>query len=219
MNKVFQSYRSSSNFFLTGISDVSVKSSKEYLQSIPISLTYDYSFLDNGKVTEFRAEQGSFNFYEISDNNVGFLGKVAQAVDNTSEIDNLHYELFTVFGSIIDSFSTDSNKELLPLIDVFSIDDETLGLGIFHEDYLDKCVRSSLEPNPYLSKLRTLAVEANGNLVQYNADSELFFYLTDQTLYDDSFVLLDQVPASTFYRSESLKNVKEWVDFYFQQYR
>lgn len=219
MNKVFLSYQDSSHCFLSGIRDTLISPFQDYLQHSSLVKMYDYTFLENGVVTQFISEQGKFIFFEIPEYEIGFLGKIVAIDDSVSKkVHPLHLEMYTVFGSIIDSYSINNNKELLPYSEAFLVDKDIFGLADLETDYLGKCEKNNIEVIPSLLTLTTLAVESNGNLVQYNESGDIHFYLADHLAYDAEYAQVDTTPQDTFYTSNETASIKEWVDSYFSQY-
>ena len=219
MNKIFLSYQDSSHCFLSGIKDISTLPFQDYLQLQLSVKTYDYTFLESSVVTQFSSEQGVFVFFEIPAHEIGFLGKINTTDDSVSKNTHpLHLELYKVFGSIIDSYSINNTKALLPYSEVFLVDKDIFGLADLESDYLEKCEKDNIEVMPSLLALTTLAVESNGNLVQYNEDGDIHLYLADHLAYDAEFTQIDAVPQDTFYTSNETASIKEWVDNYFSQY-
>ena len=219
MNKTFQSYQNSSSFFLEDITDTKVLSANDYFNSASSSLLKKNLFFQNSVITEFNSKQGKFRFFELSVQQNGFLAKVEHASEGkASNVTPIHLELYKTFGSIIDSYST-KNKDLLPYNNVFLIDNSIFGLGILEADYVEKCKDSHVATDPNLLKLTTLAIESNGNLVQYDKDGQIYFYLADHIAYQNTeFVLFEDQPEDTFYISKNMKSVDEWVTYYFNQY-
>lgn len=219
MNKIFLSYQDSSHCFLSGIKDTLISPFQDYLKHLPLVKMYDYTFLENSVVTQFSSEQGKFIFFEIPEYEIGFLGKIVAVDDSISKKTHpLHLELYKVFGSIIDSYSINNTKELLPYSEVFLVDKDIFGLADLESDYLEKCEKDNIEVMPSLLALTTLAVESNGNLVQYNEDGDIHIYLADHLAYDAEFTQIDITPQDTFYTSNENASIKEWVDNYFSQY-
>lgn len=219
MNKIFLSYQDSSHCFLSGIKDTLISTFQDYLKYSSLVKMYDYTVLENSVVTQFSSEQGNFIFFEIPEYEIGFLGKIVAIDDSISKkIHPLHLEMYTVFGSIIDSYSITNSKELLPYSEVFLVDNDIFGLADLESDYLEKCEKDSINVIPSLLALTTLAVESNGNLVQYNEDGDIYLYLADHLSYDAEFTQVDAVPQDTFYGSNETASIKEWIDNYFSQY-
>ena len=219
MNKIFLSYQNSSHCFLSGIKDISILPFHDYIQLLSSVELYDYTFLEDSVVTQFSSEQGIFIFFEIPSHEVGFLGK-APTTDNSisKKVHPLHFELHKVFGSIIDSYSIPHPKELLPYNEVFLVDKDIFGLDDLESDYIEKCKKNNIDVIPNLLALTTLAVESNGNLVQYDEDGNIYFYLADHLAYDAEFTQVDVVPQDTFYTSNKSLSIEKWVDNYFSQY-
>lgn len=213
MNKVFTYYYNSSRFFLTEIEDVKVRFFTDYVQCLSKSELHNYFFLKDLIVTEFISAQGKFRFSELPNSDIGFLGKLD--ADSDAYIDPLHLALYRVFGTIIDSYSVTKSRNILPYSAVFTIDKDTPELGATQLDYLDKCKDNNIDAIPDLLTLTTLAVESNGNLVQYDKNGKLYFYLSDHILDDPDFVQVNLTPPDTFYFSKKFEFMKDWVDNYF----
>lgn len=218
MNNIFLSYQNSSYYFLDGIKEVEVISGNDYFQQLPSNKIYDYTLFENSVVTKLSSEQGDFRFFELPLHGTGFLTKVGRTNQlDTTNIHPLHLELYQLFGSVIDSYAI-SNKELLPYNNVFLISTTVFGLGALEEDYINKCQDSRTSPNSKLLALTTIATESNGNLVQYDKDNKVYFYLADHIADQARLAKAQDVPNDTFYTVSGASNVKDWVDSYFGQF-
>lgn len=218
MNNIFLSYQNSSYYFLDGIKEVEVISGNDYFQQLPSTTVYDYTLFKDSVVTELSSEQGDFRFFELPMHGTGFLTKVGCINQlDTTNIHPLHLELYQWFGSVLDSYAT-SSKELLPYNNVFLISTTVFGLGALEEDYINKCQDSRTSPNSKLLALTTIATESNGNLVQYDKDNKVYFYLADHIADQARLAKAQDVPDDTFYTVSGASNVKDWVDSYFGQF-
>lgn len=217
MNSIFLLYQNSSQYFLEHIQETQTLSGSEYFESLPDNAIYDYSLFKNSVVTKLYSEQGEFRFFEMPDHGTGFLTKIGSSIQVNS-INPLHLELYQWLGSIIDSYSIDSNKALLPYTNVFLVSETIFGLGSFEEDYMDKCKASHTSPNDKLLKLATIATESNGNLVQYDNNGKVYFYLADHIANQVHLAKVQDVPDDTFYTASGASSVKDWVDSYFGQF-
>lgn len=218
MNNIFLSYQNSSRYFLEGIKEAEVVSGNDYFQKPPSNKVYDYTLFENSVVTKLSSEQGDFRFFELPLHGTGFLTKVGRTNQlDTTNIHPLHLELYQLFGSVIDSYAI-SNKELLPYNNVFLINTTISGLGALEEDYINKCKDSDTSSNCKLLALTTIATESNGNLVQYDKDSNIYFYLADHIADQAHLAKVNDVPDDTFYTASGVSSVKDWVDSYFGQF-
>ena len=219
MNSIFLSYQNSSQYFLEHIQETKILPASEYFESLPDDAIYDYSLFKNSVVTKLYSEQGEFRFFEMPDHGTGFLTKIGSSIQvEINSINPLHLELYQWFGSIIDSYSMDSNKDLLPYNNVFLVSETIFGLGSFEADYMDKCKASHTSPNEKLLRLATIATESNGNLVQYDKDNKVYFYLADHIPNQAHLVKARDVPDDTFYTASGASSLKDWVDSYFGQF-
>ncbi|MGP4863225.1 hypothetical protein ACTXGK_03420 [Psychrobacter sp. T6-5] len=218
MNSIFLSYQNSSRYFLENIKETEVVSGNDYFRQLPSTTVYDYTLFKNSIVTELSSEQGDFRFFELPMHGTGFLTKVGCINQlDTTNIHPLHLELYQWFGSVIDSYSA-SSKELLPYNNVFLINNTIFGLGALEEDYINKCQDSRTSPNSKLLALTTIATESNGNLVQYDKDDKVYFYLADHIANQAGLAKAQDVPDDTFYTVSGVSSVKDWVDSYFGQF-
>lgn len=218
MNKIFLSYQNSSSFFLEDVTEIKVLSANDFFNLIPSSLPDNNPFLKDSVITEFESKKGKFRFFELSLQQDGFLAKVEPIPeDETNNVSPRHLGLYKNFGSIIDSYSVEG-KELLPYNSVFAIDKNIFGLSILETDYTEKCKDSNKDVDPKLLALTTLAIESNGNLVQYDSDGTIYFYLADHIADNSEFVRYENQPEDTFYISKSTRTIDDWVTYYFDQY-
>lgn len=218
MNSIFLSYQNSSRYFLENIKETEVVSGNNYFQKLPSNKVYDYTLFKNSVVTKLSSEQGDFRFFELPLHGTGFLTKVGRTNQlDTTNIHPLHLELYQLFGSVIDSYAI-SNKELLPYNNVFLINTTISGLGALEEDYINKCQDSDTSPNCNFLALTTIATESNGNLVQYDKDGNIYFYLADHIADQAHLAKVHNVPDDTFYTASGVSSVKDWVGYYFNQF-
>ena len=218
MNNIFLSYQNSSRYFLKNIKETEVVSGNVYFQQLPSTTVYDYTLFEDSIVTELSSEQGSFRFFELPMYGTGFLTRVGCINQlDTTNIHPLHLELYQWFGSVIDSYAA-SSKELLPYSNVFLINNTVFGLGALEEDYIHKCQESRTSPNSKLLMLTTIAAESNGNLVQYDKDNKVYFYLADHIANQAHLAKAQDVPDDTFYTVSGISSLKDWVDSYFGQF-
>lgn len=218
MNNIFLSYQNSPRYFLEGIKETEVISGNDYFRQLPSTTVYDYTLFKDSIITKLSSEQGDFRFFELPMHGTGFLTKVGCINQlDTTNIHPLHLELYQWFGSVIDSYAI-SNKELLPYNNVFLISTTISGLGALEEDYINKCQDSRTSPNSKLLALTTIATESNGNLVQYDKDSNIYFYLADHIADQTRLAKAQDVPDDTFYSASSTVILKEWIDNYFSQF-
>lgn len=216
MNPTFLSYQNSKHFFLSEIDNVSIEKWSDYLNSKQYS--YDYDEFDNVIVTSFTADKEEFKFFEFPRTNTGFLGKVELHTDfDKSKFDHLHLELNRLFGVIIASYSLDESKELSGYSTVFSISEQVIGLGELEPDYVEKCLESNMPKDDQLLNLVTIASEFNGNLIQYNQDGAVYYYLPDH-LRNNRYIKVEDTPPDTFYTSHDISRISDWVKNYFKQY-
>lgn len=212
MNKVFTSYLNSSRFFLNQAEVLKVRSYADCPQNLLKSELQSYTFLKDLIITDLNSEQGDFKFSELPKSDFGFLGK--KTVSREQEIDPLHLALYEVFGTIIDSYSIRKNQDEFPYSAVFIIEESRNELSSTQLEYVDRCKKSNIDVIPNLLTLTTLAIESNGNLIQYDRNGKLYFYLSDHTPDDPNFVQFDATPPDTFYLSRKFEFIKDWVDSY-----
>ena len=211
MNKIFLSYKNSSNFYLNNIKKITVEEMffKKNLISICKSLE---NLSENIIKTTILTDEGKYFFFENKKSEKGFLSR-HDVIDKNIKVHNYHEIINECFGSIIDVFST----SLIPYqySEAFSVNNEVVGLDVWENDYIKKCNNINMDANEKFTSLITIAFEANGNIIQYDINGNIYMSMPDHLINIDNYININKMPKNTFYKSSKTTNIEDWINQYF----
>lgn len=126
----------------------------------------------------------------------------------------LYKDIVNLFGCIKDLYNFKS-KYLENIAELFTYDQESIGLGEWRLDY-EKKIKDSFPPDLKVEDLYTFAYEANGNRWLMNYKGDIFLYANDPNYKEIS--ILRNCPKYTFYEVKDIKTIEDFFMLFLQDF-
>ena len=146
--------------------------------------------------------------------NKGFLVEKVNC-DVNFNFCKLYKDIVSSFGCIKDLYNFQS-KYFENIAELFTCDQESIGLGEWESDYKNKVKKSGCVPNIKTSTLYTFAYEANGNRWLMDFKGDICLYANDPNYQEIS--ILKNCPKYTFYEVNSIKTVKQFFMLFLEDF-
>ena len=132
------------------------------------------------------------------------------------------YEFCSLYKNIVKSVGcikelyNFKNEYLENISELFTYDNDSVGIGEWEEDFGKKILKSKLNPSIKPNELYTFAYEANGNRYLLNKDGDVFLYANDPNY--RNIKLLDNCPKYTFYKCMDINNIKDFLHIFIKDF-
>lgn len=127
----------------------------------------------------------------------------------------LYKDIVSSFGCIKDLYNFQS-KYFENIAELFTYDQESIGLGEWNLDYENKVKKLGISPDIKASDLYTFAYEANGNRWLMDFKGDVFLYANDPNYKEIS--ILKNYPKYTFYEVNGIKTVENFFMLFLQDF-
>lgn len=131
------------------------------------------------------------------------------------EFCSLYKKIITSLGCIKELYNF-KNEYFENIAELFTYDNESIGIGEWKNDFEQKKIKSKLNPNIEPDELYTFAYEANGNRYLINNLGSVFLYANDPNY--RNIKLLDNCPKYTFYKFLDLSNINDLVKVFIEDF-
>lgn len=164
------------------------------------------------KVTEIKPE----TFFISNGISKGFLYKKTKPFDKLDEYVNKYYRgILSSFGTIIDTFNF-KNIFFTNLSEIFSCDEQSIGLGALQEDFTKKSNGKTKIGNIDIKEIYTFAYEANGNVWNITPDGAIYLYAPDHCYRNIS--ALPTFPEDTFYTVDEIRQINDFFEIFLDDF-
>ena len=142
-------------------------------------------------------------------------------LENNSDIEKIpnvsceYKELQKSLGKITDLFGF-TNRYFENIIEIFSNDSESIGLGEFTAEYLNRTKKEKNVETINIDNLFTIAYEANGNRILLDNNNNIYIYGHDLAVHH--YQVIDDVPKNTFYKIPNIYTLSEFVVCFFKDF-
>ena len=109
-----------------------------------------------------------------------------------------------------------NNEYFENIAELFTYDDESIGIGEWNNDFEKKILKSKLNPNIKPDELYTFAYEANGNRYLMSKAGNVFLYANDPNY--RNIEVLDNCPKYTFYKFMDLSSINDLVKLFINDF-
>lgn len=128
---------------------------------------------------------------------------------------SLYKKIITSIGCIKELYNF-NNEYFENIAELFTYDDESIGIGEWNNDFEKKILKSKLNPNIKPDELYTFAYEANGNRYLMSKAGNVFLYANDPNY--RNIEVLDNCPKYTFYKFMDLSSINDLVKLFINDF-
>jgi len=171
----------------------------EYLNEKMISVTR----LDNSK-------------YFISNcKTKGFLLEKNADINKLNAVTQKYKDLQNAVGKITDLFGF-TNKYFVNIVEIFSNDEASNGLGDFSTEFLERSDNRRIVGNIDIDRIFTMAYEGNGNRIILTKENFVYIYAHD--LATHHYEKVKEIPKNTFFAIPKMYSLEEFVIAFFDDF-
>lgn len=145
----------------------------------------------------------------------GFFIEESTNVGNILGITSEYKTLKKSVGKITDLFGF-KNRCLANIVEIFSDDKDSEGLGCFTDEFLARSKNTRKISNIDIDKIFTIAYEANGNRIVLTENGSVYIYAHD--LDASQYEKIENVPKNTFYAIPGAKTLNDFVMMFFADF-
>lgn len=147
-------------------------------------------------------------YFISNEKSKGFFLDRNSDIEKVQDITSEYKELQKSFGKITDLFGF-TNRYFENIVELFSNDRESIGLGDFTEEFLSRTDNETVLGSININKLFTIAYEANGNRIVLDNDNHIYIYAHD--LMTHHYQIIRGIPKNTFYKIPNINTLSEFL--------